>query len=230
MRSADALHAEVRRALATTTTVTPELTPRGEPRDLGAVALASRPISEVIAARESCRDFSASPIAWSALQALARTAAMTDEEVWGPRAFLTLRVGIIAQRVAGGETGLYLQRGASLERVGDIDAAAPPVVSPGQPHFGRAPALLIAVGDVAAACRSAPTAGYFQLLLRAGAALHAAWLAATAHEVSAGMFAEIDVAACQALLRLDALERPLLALALGYPRLAAAGRAAGESP
>jgi Nitroreductase family len=193
------------------------------------VMLDARPIAEVIDARASCRDFAERPIAWPALQALARTAAISDEEVWGPQASAALRISVIAQRVAGGASELYLQRGAALERVGDIDPAAPPVVSPAQPHFGRAAAMLIAVGDVAVACRAAPTAGYFQLLLRAGGALHGAWLAATAHRIAAGMFAEIDVAACQALLRLGALERPLLALPLGYPRRAELMAADGGS-
>jgi hypothetical protein len=183
----------------------------------GTAALAPRQLADVLQARASCRDFRDRPIPWDVLKALARTAATSDAEVWGADEHADLYIGVIAGHVTEGRRGLYVQRGADLERVGDLDDEATVVrICPAQPHFGGSSALLIAVGDVARACRTAPTAGYFHLLLRAGGALHGAWLAAVAHGVAAGMFAEIDVAACRTLLRLGALERPLLALALGY--------------
>jgi hypothetical protein len=89
-----------------------------------------------------------------------------------------------------------------------------------QREFADAPALLLVGGNLAAATHRHGSHGHRLLLTRAGAAAHAAWLAALALELTGSVFAGLlPTAFCELTGGDGYLRAPLFAFAAGHRRV-----------
>jgi hypothetical protein len=142
-----------------------------------------RPLSAVLAARRSVREFSDEPLALADLEFILGHADQAVRTWWpaGTRQDLGLTVLAAAFDVAGLPRGIHaVVHGSRPRLLGD-----PRWLPALRDRYAAAPVLLAVCGDLPWAC-SAAGPGYGGLLTAAGALGHAMWLSALS----------IDLAAC----------------------------------
>ena len=171
-------------------------------------------------ARRSVRRFGEASLEEADLMAIIAAGWRSDNCLWAeypdasPLGFL-----ILARRVHGLAPGAYrfLPDEARLAWVAEVpDGDDLRLVVPMQPEFTSAAAMLITVGNIEAAWRSARARGYRELMVRVGAATAAAWLKAVAIGLEGGMTAGVDPRILSRRTGLsDLTERALLLLSIG---------------
>jgi hypothetical protein len=139
-------------------------------------------LADVLPGRTAVREYAQTPLTGPDLSAILAAADRMDASAWsGERAAgVDLEVYCAARRVTGVDPGFYrfLPQRSGLHRVASLPdgPAAEDLVA--QREFAQAPALLIIMGNLAAALARHGSHGHRLLLSRAGAAGHAAWLTA----------------------------------------------------
>ena len=144
-----------------------------------------RPLSAVLAARRSVREFSGEPVALADLEFIIRHADQAVRAWWpaGPRQDLGLTVLAAAFDVAGLPRGVHaLVNGSPPRLLGD-----PRWLPALRDRYAAAPVLLAVCGDLPWAC-SAAGPGYGGLLTAAGALGHAMWLSALSIDLAASVY------------------------------------------
>jgi len=186
------------------------------------VVQAGLDIEAVLRARASIRHYAPSALEKSELSAVLRAAAALDAKLYpGETAVgLGLELLVAAWRVDDVTPALYLSvdDGDALQHVAALPTGerAEEVVL--QREFAHAPALVVVLGNLAAAEARHGAHGHRLLLQRAGAAGHAGWLAAIAHGLDGTVFAGLLPDKLRALAGVDGSRRAqLLALSFGHP-------------
>lgn len=189
---------------------------------LEAVAGAGLDIDDVLRERASIRHYAPSAIASGELAAVLLAAASLDATLYPGEtaAGLGLELLVAAWRVDGVAPALYLSvdGGGALEPVAALPTGERAQELVLQREFADAPALVVVLGDLAAAEERHGPHGHRLLLQRAGAAGHAGWLAAIAHGMHGTVFAGLLPDKLRALAGVDGSRRAqLLALSFGHP-------------
>jgi len=144
-----------------------------------------RPLSAVLAARRSVREFSGEPLALADLEFILGHADQAVRAWWpaGPRQDLGLTVLTAACDVAGLPRGIHAVVNGSRPRL----LADPRWLPALRGKYAPAPVLLAVCGDLPWAC-SAAGPGYGGLLTAAGALGHAMWLSALSIDLAASVY------------------------------------------
>ncbi|AEV84088.1 Putative nitroreductase [Actinoplanes sp. SE50] len=179
-------------------------------------------LTATLADRSAARDFGRTPMAAADLCALLAAADTMDAGSWpGERAAgVDLEIHCAVWRVDGVPAGLYRYppAGDSLIRVADLPEgpAAEELVM--QREFAGAAAVVVLTGNLAAALARHGSHGHRLLLTRAGAAGHAAWLAAIRLGLVGSVFAGLLPHVLKELAGADGYRRAaLFAFAAGHP-------------
>jgi len=198
-----------------------------KPAGLGAAAVAPRAalpepgdpgaLDALLRRRTSVRTWARTPLAQEEVRTVVRAAGDADARLWPGEAAAGqgLELLLVAWRVAGLAPGLYA--GLGLERAGELPTgpAAQELVL--QVEYAEAPALVLVLGDLAAAEARHGCHGHRLALLRAGAAAHAGWLAALGAGLVGGVFAGLLPGPLRGLAGVDGASRAqLFALAIGH--------------
>ena len=179
-------------------------------------------LEDALRRRTAIRSFSSAPLRGSELATMAAAAHAWDHEMWAQDvdAGVSLEIFAAAWRVEGLATGLYryepqdgsLRWAATLP----MGEAAEDLVM--QREFAWAPLLLVVTGNLAAAISHRGSHGHRLLLLRAGAAAYASWLAALGMGLAGSLFAGMLPGAMRELAGADGYTRAsLFAFAVGRP-------------
>jgi nitroreductase len=182
--------------------------------------------------RVSVRSYREQPVDLDQLAAVLAAADAQDAGNWASErvAGIPLHLVCAAWRVSSLPAGLYRFQPAdrTLTRLGALptgEAAADLVL---QREFATAPAMVFVLGDLAAAVRRHGSHGHRLLLTRAGAAAHAAWLAALGRGLDGAVFAGLLPSAVAQLLGSDGYHSAsLFAFSVGWPGDHAAARDTG---
>jgi hypothetical protein len=144
-----------------------------------------RPLSAVLAARRSVREFSGEPLALADLEFILGHAGQAVRPWWpaGTRQDLGLTVLAAAFDVAGLPRGIHAVVHGSPPRL----LADPRWLPALRDRYAPAPVLLAVCGDLPWAC-SAAGPGYAGLLTAAGALGHAMWLSALSIDLAASVY------------------------------------------
>jgi len=148
-------------------------------------------IADVLARRRAARQFAMTAIPLDAVSAILASAMRADAADWPAEsaAGIELTCFLLAWRVDTLPAAIYRYATAGHELITHARIpAAPAAQLLRQPEFGQAAAFIEVVGNLAAAVESQGSHGYRQLLVRAGAAGHRAWLAAVAAGLSGCVF------------------------------------------
>jgi SagB-type dehydrogenase family enzyme len=126
---------------------------------------------------------------------------------------------VLADRVEDLPRGIYRYApGHGLHPAGQLPPAAGLEDFVFQREFSRAPVLITAVAHLAQVLAAQGSHGYRTLLTRAGAALHAAWLAATSRNLVGCITAGVLTQALHDHADVDGYHKAALAaLAIGHP-------------
>jgi hypothetical protein len=139
-------------------------------------------LGEVLPGRTAVRDYAGAPLSGAELSAMFAAADRMDARGWPAEraAGVDLELYCAAWRVTGVDTGLYryLPEGSRLCRVASLPDGPEAEELVMQREFAEAAALVVITGNLAAALARHGSHGHRLLLTRAGAAGHAAWLAA----------------------------------------------------
>lgn len=139
-------------------------------------------LGEVLPGRTAVRDYARSPLAGADLSAVLAAADRMDASAWSAEraAGVDLELYCAARRVSGVDPGFYrfVPQQSALHRVASLPDGPQSADLAAQPEFAQAPALLVIMGNLAAALARHGSHGHRLLLSRAGAAGHAAWLTA----------------------------------------------------
>jgi nitroreductase len=187
---------------------------------LPAAAPARHSVTATLRARRSARSYASRAISRGHLAAALTAGHRRDDADW--RSELTAGVGldflVSALRVDGLDAGLYLSREAGkLEPIAVIDQRLTREIVV-QAEFADAAALILAVGHLAAALHRHGGHGYRLLAVRAGSAIHAAWLASISVGLVGCPFGGVIDAPLRRLAGIDGDCRALLlGLAIGSP-------------
>ncbi|MFI1994123.1 nitroreductase family protein [Actinoplanes sp. NPDC020271] len=190
--------------------------------ELPAPAAPRATLDDVLPGRVAVRDYAPGPITAAEVSAILAAAETMDAQSWpGERAGgVGLEFFCAAWRVTGVDTGLYryLPGRDALRRVASLPtgpAAAELVI---QTEFADAAALLVVTGNLAASLDRHGSHGHRLLLSRAGAAGHAAWLAALRLRLAGTVFAGLLPHVLRERAGADGYHRaPLLAFAVAHP-------------
>ena len=179
-------------------------------------------LGDVLPGRTAVRDYDRTPLAAADLSAVFAAADRMDARGWpGERAAgVDLELYCAAWRVTGVDTGLYRYRPGRSElcRVADLPDGREAEELVMQREFAEAPALLVITGNLAAAVARHGSHGHRLLLTRAGAAGHAAWLAALRLGLVGTVFAGLLPSALRERAGADGYHRAaLFAFAAGHP-------------
>jgi hypothetical protein len=179
-------------------------------------------LADVLPERTAVRDYAGTPVSGADLSALFAAADRMDARGWPAEraAGVDLELYCAAWRVTGVDTGLYryLPEQSGLCRVADLPdgPAAEELVM--QREFAEAPALVVITGNLAAAVARHGSHGHRLLLARAGAAGHAAWLAALRLGLAGTVFAGLLPSVLRERAGADGYHRAaLFAFAAGHP-------------
>jgi nitroreductase len=188
---------------------------------LPAPAPAREGLEESLRRRTAIRAYTRQPVELAQLSAMLTAAEEQDRRNWSSEraAGVELRLVCASWRVAGLDTGLYGFDGGtrSLVRLAALPTgtAAEDIVL--QREFAAAPALVLVLGNLAEAVRRHGSHGHRLLLTRAGAAAHAAWLAALSVGLDGTVFAGLLPGAVRDLLGADGYTTaPLFAFSVGW--------------
>lgn len=185
-------------------------------------------VESVLRSRTSERHYAPGCVDLDDLDAVVRASARADALAWPQEcgAGLTLAFLTVAWRVEGLAPGCYAHL-ESVEWVSEVPVGLAARATVLQPEYSEAPALVLLFGNIVAATGRHGDHGYRHLLVRAGAAAHAGWLAALGRGLVGSVFAGFLPDAARAMTgRCDMAARQLLALAVGC-RPADARAAAG---
>lgn len=191
----------------------------GNPVALPPRQTAGLALEPVLQARVSMHVYGEGPLTLAETGTFLAAATAGDARDWGAerQAGADLDLVLLARHVTGLAPAMYqyVPRRHHLLPIGHLPAAgAAELVI--QAEFARAPALLFAVGNLAAALERHGSHGHRQLLVRAGAVLHHAWLGALSLGLAGCIFAGLLPNALRDLAGTDGYTRmPLLALAVG---------------
>ncbi len=173
-----------------------------------------RPLSAVLAARRSVREFSGEPLALADLEFILGHADQAVRTWWpaGTRQDLGLTVLAAAFDVAGLPRGIHAVANGSQPRLLGDPRWLPAL----RDRYAAAPVLLAVCGDLTWAC-SAAGPGYGGLLTAAGALGHAMWLSALSIDLAASVYGS----PCQELTRTAGSYAPglrhLFTIGIGRP-------------
>jgi hypothetical protein len=180
------------------------------------------PLESALRARNAAREFDADALSLAEVSALLYAADDMDSRGWQDEraAGLGLEILCVAWRVTGLGTALHSYDPANgvLHRIAPVPtgAAAEDLVL--QREFASAPVILTFVGPLAAGLARHGSHGHRMLLLRAGAAAHAAWIAALRLGLVGSVFAGLLPHVLRERAAVDGyLRAPLFALAVGRP-------------
>jgi nitroreductase len=171
--------------------------------------------------RTAVRQYARSPLALDDVAALAAAATGADRRGWpAEHAAVPLDILIASWRVMGAPPALarYDADAHALVRLGELPTgkAAEDLVL--QREFAHAPAVALVTGDLRTATARRGAHGHRLLLLRAGAACQAMWLAALRRALVGSIFAGLLPDALRDIGGVDGYSRAaLLALAVGRP-------------
>jgi Nitroreductase family len=184
-------------------------------------------LDEVLPGRVAVRDYGPEPITAAELSAIFAAAETMDAESWpGERdAGVRLEFFCAAWRVTGVGTGLYryLPGRDALRRVATLPTGQEAADLVIQTEFAQAAALLVITGNLAGSLDRHGSHGHRLLLSRAGAAGHAAWLAALRLRLAGTVFAGLLPHVLRERAGADGYHRaPLLAFAVAHPATATA--------
>lgn len=170
-------------------------------------------LDSVLRQRRSVRDFTGMSAQAADVTALL-TAAEAADRLWcGEPCFV--RVAALCWRVVGMDRAVYLRTDGRVSPITPVNDELAINLAV-QPELAAAPFWLVALGDMLAAERHYQGGAYRALLLSAGAALHYAWLAATARELVGVMFAGLRAGQMRTVTGAgDSGRRALVGLALG---------------
>jgi nitroreductase len=180
-------------------------------------------LESVLRKRRSVRAFAPDAVPAESVARAIDAAIEADCELWGPEvdAGVELELVLVAWDVTTLRPGVHVRTGEEFCRIASLpDRSAHGAIAL-QTDLQSAPALLLASGNLLAACALHGDHGYRMLLTRAGAACQTAWLAAIDSGLAGAVFAGFQPAAARHILGASMARRQLLALALG---LAASGR------
>lgn len=156
-------------------------------------AAAGDAIEATLAARRSERDYAPTPLDVQQVSTVLAGAREADARAWGEEreAGVGVELLLVAWRVEGLAPALYVHRPEqdALAFVGPAPTGEPAADLLLQREYAAAPALLIVMGDLAAALHRHGSHGYRLMLLRAAGAAHAAWLAAVSLGLRGSVFA-----------------------------------------
>jgi nitroreductase family protein len=194
----------------------------GAPTTLPAPAAPRAALHDVLPERTAIRDYDRTPLSGADLSALFAAADRMDTRGWAAdrAAGVDLELYCAAWRVTGVDTGLYRYRPGRSElcRVADLPDGREAEELVMQREFAEAPALLVITGNLAAAVARHGSHGHRLLLTRAGAAGHAAWLAALRLGLVGTVFAGLLPSALRERAGADGYHRAaLFAFAAGHP-------------
>jgi hypothetical protein len=188
---------------------------------LPAPAPARAELGDVLFDRVAVRDYAPTALTTAEISAILAAADLMDAGSW-PReaeAGLGLELYLAAWRVEGVDTGLYryLPDRPALRRVADLPSGPEAAELVMQEEFAEAAALLLITGNLAGAIDRHGSHGHRLLLTRAGAAGHAAWLAALRLRLAGTVFAGLLPHVLRERAGADGYHRaPLLAFAAGH--------------
>lgn len=187
-------------------------------RLLPAPAAARVSLEAGLRGRTAVRAYDPTALSQAEVAALLHAASEIDAQV-SPGSTAALELVLAAWRVDGLAPSLqrYDGRSHALEPLAPlpVGVAAEDLVL--QREFARAPAVLVVMGDLRHAVRERGAHGHRRLLLRAGAATHAAWLAALELGLVGSIFAGLLPDELRRLGVADGYTRaPLLAFAVGH--------------
>jgi nitroreductase len=150
-------------------------------------------LDEMLLERTAVRDYADTPLSSADLSAILAAADRMDSGGWPQEraAGVDLELYCAAWRVTGVDTGLYryLPRHSALCRVSSLPDGPQAEELVMQREFASAAALVVITGNLAAALARHGSHGHRLLLSRAGAAGHAAWLAALRLDLVGTVFA-----------------------------------------
>lgn len=196
-------------------------------RDAGAVLALPAPspptvdLETALRWRTAVRHYARSALALDDIAALVTAATDADRRGWpAEHAAVPLDILVASWRVVGAPPALarYDARAHALVTLGELPVgeAAEDLVL--QREFAHAPAVALVTGDLRTAIARRGAHGHRLLLLRAGAASHAMWLAALRRDLVGSIFAGLLPDALHRLGGVDGYTRAaLLALAVGRP-------------
>ena len=174
-------------------------------------------LEPALAGRLSLRDFAPRPLALAEAATLLHAAAHEDAAGLGADE-PALELFLVAWRVDGLPTAVYRYGAHALSAVAALPADGDGLVL--QREFAQAPALVVVGGNLAAALQRHGSHGHRLLLARAGAAGHAAWLAALSLDLVGSVFAGLlPTAFCELTGGDGYLRAPLFAFAAGHRRV-----------
>jgi hypothetical protein len=179
-------------------------------------------LHDVLPGRTAVRDYAATPLSGADLSALFAAADRMDARGWPAEraAGVDLELYCAAWRVTGVDTGLYRYRpeGSELCRVANLPDGPEAEELVMQEEFAKAAALVVITGNLAAALARHGSHGHRLLLSRAGAAGHAAWLAALRLDLAGTVFAGLLPSVLRERAGADGYHRAaLFAFAAGHP-------------
>jgi len=179
-------------------------------------------LHDVLPERTAIRDYARTPLSGADLSALFAAADRMDARGWPAdrAAGVDLELYCAAWRVTGVDIGLYRYRPGRSElcRVSSLPDGREAEDLVMQREFAEAPALLLITGNLAAAVARHGSHGHRLLLTRAGAAGHAAWLAALRLGLAGTVFAGLLPNVLRDRADADGYHRAaLLAFAAGHP-------------
>ncbi|MEV6847896.1 nitroreductase family protein [Actinoplanes sp. NPDC051411] len=179
-------------------------------------------LHDVLPERTAVRDYAATPLSGADLSALFAAADRMDARGWPAEraAGVDLELYCAAWRVTGVDTGLYRYRPEQSElcRVANLPDGPEAEELVMQEEFAKAAALVVITGNLAAALARHGSHGHRLLLARAGAAGHAAWLAALRLDLAGTVFAGLLPSVLRARAGADGYHRAaLFAFAAGHP-------------
>lgn len=185
-------------------------------------ARATQSLERSLRRRTSVREYDETPLDPARLAAVLAGADAQDALNWAEERAVGVELELLcaAWRVTSVDVGLYRFEAhtSTLVRLAALptgDAVAELVL---QPEFARTPAMVLVLGDLAAALRRHGSHGHRLLLNRAGGAAHAAWLAALGTGLDGAVFAGLLPGAIRGLSDIDGYHRaPLFAFSVGWP-------------
>ncbi|HEY0531945.1 MAG TPA: nitroreductase family protein [Actinoplanes sp.] len=179
-------------------------------------------LHDVLPERTAVREYAGTPVSGADLSALFAAADRMDARGWPAEraAGVDLELYCAAWRVTGVDTGLYRYRPQRSElcRVASLPDGPEAEELVMQQEFAQAAALLVITGNLAAALARHGSHGHRLLLSRAGAAGHAAWLAALRLGLAGTVFAGLLPNVLRERAGADGYHRAaLFAFAAGHP-------------